>query len=158
MLVHVSRKEIVPTLPVSLLLFGILLILFENSLFCSLAKRCTLNSRHYEKKNPLGRYYKNGKEISKETKKKIVDFYNEGCSFPDIIIRTGVLNYSTIKRAISSAKDGHSGGQLAKRKIVGRRNSISSDSVKTATGYYKFRKPSISAKKNAGQLITGWNM
>lgn len=110
------------------------------------------------KKNQLGRYYKNGKEISEEIKKKIVDLYTEECSFPEIISRTGVLNYSTIKRAISSAKDRHSEGQLTKRKIVGRRNSISSDSVKTAVGYYKFRKPSISAKKNAGQLITGWNM
>lgn len=36
------------------------------------------------KKNQLGRY---GKEISEETKKKILDFYNEGCSFPDIIRR-----------------------------------------------------------------------
>lgn len=98
------------------------------------------------KKNQLGRYYKNGKEISEEIKKKIVDLYNEGCSFPEIISRTGVLNYSTIKRAIFSAKDGHSEGQLTKRKIVGRRNSIFSDSVKTI-GYYKFRKPSISARK-----------
>lgn len=105
------------------------------------------------KKNQLGRYYKNGKEISEEIKKKIVDLYNEGCSFPEIISRTGVLNYSTIKRAISSAKDGHSEGQLTKRKIAGRRNSISSDSVKTAIGYYKFRKPSISAKKMQDNLL-----
>lgn len=107
------------------------------------------------KKNQLGRYYKNGKEISEEIKKKIVDLYNEGCSFPEIISRTGVLNYSTIKRAIFSAKDGHSEGQLTKRKIVGRRNSISSDSVKTAIGYYKFRKPSISAKKKCRTTYYG---
>lgn len=101
----------------------------------------------------MRRYFKNGKEISEETKKKTVDLYNEGCSFPEIISKTGVLNYSTINRFISSAKDGHSEEQLTNRKIVVRRNVISSDSVKTAIGYYKFRTPSISAKEMQENLL-----
>lgn len=105
------------------------------------------------KKKQLGRYFKNGKKNSEETKKKIVDLYNEGCSFPEIISKTGVLNYSTINRFISSAKDGYSEEQLTNRKIVVRRNVIFSDSVKTAKGYYKFRTPSISAKEMQENLL-----
>lgn len=59
------------------------------------------------KKNQLGRYYKNGKEIFEEIKKKIVELYNEGCLFFEIISRIGVLNYLIIKCVIFSVKDGY---------------------------------------------------
>lgn len=88
MLVHVSHKEIVSTLPVSLLLFDILFILFDKSLFWSLAKQCTLNSRHYEKKS-VGKILQKWKRNfwGNKEENSWPDFYNEGCSFPDIIRR-----------------------------------------------------------------------